>query len=114
MEGTTPKEVQYIRDDYGLVLRDSGEIHGRWVRFSRTLVNAKSPKIDPTVMEKFPTKTLASEAFEVHRDFLLGIAFFVSGRLYEFVDYHGALAMKGSFPVLLCCRLFLVVSLYSS
>jgi len=59
MEGTRVKEEQYIRDEDGVLLRNKGEIRSRWVRFFNTLLNTKSPKLDPTILERFPTRPVA-------------------------------------------------------
>ena len=59
MEGTRVKEEQYIRDEDGILLRNKGEIRSRWVRFFNTLLNQKSPKLDPIILERFPTRPVA-------------------------------------------------------
>ena len=56
MEGSRVREEQYIRDEAGVLLRDKGEIRSRWVRFFKTLLNTKSPKLDPTIIEQFPAR----------------------------------------------------------
>ena len=59
MEGTRVKEEQYIRDEDGILLRNQGEIRSRWVWFFNTLLNTKSPKLDPTILERFPARPVA-------------------------------------------------------
>ena len=41
----------YINDEDGLLLRDVERIRERWVRWFHTLLNAKSPKLDPNIAE---------------------------------------------------------------
>ena len=42
---------QYIKDENRLFLRDKAEILQRWARFYSTLLNTKSPKLNPAIIE---------------------------------------------------------------
>ena len=50
---------QYIWDEQGELLRDAGLIRERWVRHFRSLLNAKSETLDPTVISKIPQRPVA-------------------------------------------------------
>ena len=43
---------QYIKDENGLLLRDKAEILQRWARYFTTLLNTKSPKLNPAIIEE--------------------------------------------------------------
>ena len=43
---------QYIQDENGVLLRDKAEILQRWARFFGTLLNTKSPKLNPAIIEE--------------------------------------------------------------
>ena len=43
---------QYIKDENGVLLRDKAEILQRWARFFSILLNTKSPKLNPTIIEE--------------------------------------------------------------
>ena len=58
-EGMRVKEEQYMRDEDGILLRNKGEIRRRGVRFFNTLLNTNSPKLDPTILERFPARPVA-------------------------------------------------------
>ena len=49
LEATKKVEPQCVRDEEGRLLRDKGRIHERWVRFFRSLLNAKSDKLDSDI-----------------------------------------------------------------
>ena len=48
----------YIRDEKGELLRDADLICERWVRHFRSLLNAKSETLDPTVISKIPQRPI--------------------------------------------------------
>ena len=39
----------YIEDEDGVLLRDVELIHERWIRRFHTLLNAKTPRLDPNI-----------------------------------------------------------------
>ena len=41
----------YVKDENGVLLRDVELIRERWVRWFHTLLNAKSPRLDPNIAE---------------------------------------------------------------
>ena len=45
-------ESQCVRDEGGRLLRDKGRIRERWIRFFRSLLNAKSDMLDPDILEE--------------------------------------------------------------
>ena len=49
LEGKRDRSSGYIKDEDGVLLRDVELIRERWVRWFHTLLNAKSPKIDPNI-----------------------------------------------------------------
>ena len=51
LEGKRDRSSAYVKDEDGLLLRDVEPIHERWVRWLHTLLNAKSPKLDPNIAE---------------------------------------------------------------
>ena len=60
LEETKKVESQYIRDEGGRLLRDEGRIRKRWVRFFRSLLNAKSDMLDPDAPKRLPQHPVAS------------------------------------------------------
>ena len=46
LEGRRIVNSQYVKDEKGTLLRDPEAIRARWVRFFRTLLNAKSDDIN--------------------------------------------------------------------
>ena len=60
LEETKKVESQYIRDEEGRLLRDSGRIRERWVRFFCSLLNSKSDMIDADSPMRFPQHPVAS------------------------------------------------------
>ena len=51
LEGKQDRSSAYIKDEDGVLLRDIELIHERWIRWFHTLLNAKSPKLDPNIAE---------------------------------------------------------------
>ena len=60
LEETKKVESQCIRDEEGRLLRDKGRIRKRWVRFFRSLLNAKSDMLDPDISKRLPQHPVAS------------------------------------------------------
>ena len=60
LKETKKVESQCVRDEEGRLLRDKGCVSERWVRFFRTLLNAKSNKIDPDIPKRLPQHPVAS------------------------------------------------------
>ena len=60
LEETKKVEPQFVRDKEGRLLRDKGRIRERWVRFSRSLLNAKSDMLDPDIPKRLPQHPVAS------------------------------------------------------
>ena len=54
LEGKRDRSSAYVKDEDGLLLRDLELIRERWVRRFHTLLNAKSPKLDPNIAEGLP------------------------------------------------------------
>ena len=57
---TKKVESQCVRDEEGRLLRDEGRIRKRWVRFFRSLLNAKSDILDPDIPKRLPQYPVAS------------------------------------------------------
>ena len=53
-------ESQCIRDEEGRRLRDKGRIREKWVRFFRSLLNAKFDMLDPDIPKRLPQQPVAS------------------------------------------------------
>ena len=51
LEGKRDRSSTYVKDENGVLLRDVELIRERWVRWFHTLLNAKSPRLDPNVAE---------------------------------------------------------------
>ena len=51
LEGKRDRSSQLIKDEDGNLLRDVELIRERWVRWFHTLLNTKSPKLDPKIAE---------------------------------------------------------------
>ena len=51
LEGKRDRSSAYVKDEYGVLLRDVELIRERWVRWFHTLLNANSPKLDPNIAE---------------------------------------------------------------
>ena len=51
LEGKRDRSSAYVKDENGVLLRDVELIREQWVRWFRTLLNAKSSRIDPNIAE---------------------------------------------------------------
>ena len=51
LEGKRHRSSAYVKDENGVLLRDVEFIRERWVRWFHTLLNAKSPRLDPNITE---------------------------------------------------------------
>ena len=51
LEGKRDRSSAYVKDENGVLLRDVKLIRERWVRWFPTLLNAKSPRLDPSNAE---------------------------------------------------------------
>ena len=51
MEGKRDHNSQFIKDEHGSLLRDVEVIRERWVGWFHTLLNTKSPNLDPNIAE---------------------------------------------------------------
>ena len=51
LEGKRDRSSAYVKDENGVLLRDVELIRERWVRWFHTLLNAKSPRLDPNIAE---------------------------------------------------------------
>ena len=51
LEGKRDRSSAYVKDEDGVLLRDIELIRERWVRWFHTLLDAKSPKLDPNIAE---------------------------------------------------------------
>ena len=51
LEGKRDRSSAYVKDENGVLLRDVQLIRERWVRWFHTLLNAKSPRLDPNTAE---------------------------------------------------------------
>ena len=51
LEGKRDRSSAYVKDEDGVLLRDVGFIHERWVRWFHTLFNAKPPTLNPNIAE---------------------------------------------------------------
>ena len=51
LEGKRDCSSAYVKDEKGVLLRDVKLICERWVRWFHTLLNAKSPRLDPNIAE---------------------------------------------------------------
>ena len=58
LEGKKARNEQVIRDENGTLLRDKLRIRERWVKFFDKLLNTKSLKLDPTIIELLPPRPL--------------------------------------------------------
>ena len=56
--GRKARSEQFIMDEDGTPLRGKVRIRERWVGFFQTLLNKKSPKLDPTISALFPQRPL--------------------------------------------------------
>ena len=60
LEETKKVESRCVRDEGEKLLRDKGRIRERWVRFFRSLLNAKSNMLDPYMRKRLPQHPVAS------------------------------------------------------
>ena len=51
LEGKRDRSSAYVKDENGVLLRGVELIRERWVRWFHTLLNAKSPRLDPNIAE---------------------------------------------------------------
>ena len=51
LEGKRDHSSAYVKDENGVLLRDAELIRERWVRWFHTLLNTKSPRLDPNIAE---------------------------------------------------------------
>ena len=51
LEGKQDHNSQFITDEHGSLLRDVEVFRERWVRWFHTLLNTKSPRLDPNFAE---------------------------------------------------------------
>ena len=51
LQGERDRSSAYVKDESGVLLRDVELIRERWVRWFHTLLNAKSPRLDPNIAE---------------------------------------------------------------
>ena len=51
LEGKRDYSSAYIKDENGVLPRDVELIRERWVRWFHTLLNTKSPRLDPNIAE---------------------------------------------------------------
>ena len=51
LEGKRDRSSAYVKDENGVLLRKVELIRERWVRWFYTLLNAKSPRLDPNIVE---------------------------------------------------------------
>ena len=51
LEGKQDRSSAYVKGENGVLLRDVELIRKRWVRWFHTLLNAKSPRLDPNIAE---------------------------------------------------------------
>ena len=51
LEGKRGRISAYVKDENGVLLRNVELIRKRWVRWFHTLLNAKSPRLDPNIAE---------------------------------------------------------------
>ena len=66
LKETKKVESQRVCDEEGRLLLDKVCVRERWVRFFRSLLNAKSNKIDPDIRKRLPQHPVAS-AFGIER-----------------------------------------------
>ena len=59
LEETDKVESQCVCDNVRILLRDKRPIHEKWVRFFRSLLNAKSDMLDFDILKRLPQQTEA-------------------------------------------------------
>ena len=60
LEETKKVESQCVRDEERRLLRDKGRTRERWVRFFRSLLNAKFDMLDPGIPKRLPQHPVVS------------------------------------------------------
>ena len=60
LEETNKVESQCVRDEGGRLLRNEGRIREIWVRFFRSLLNAKSDMLDPDIPKRLPQQPVTN------------------------------------------------------
>ena len=60
LEEAKKVKSQRVRGEERRLLRDKGCIRGRWVRFFRSLLNAKSDMLDPHIPKRLPQYSVES------------------------------------------------------
>ncbi|MEP5376703.1 MAG: hypothetical protein ABJQ14_13080 [Hyphomicrobiales bacterium] len=58
LEGTRARSEQLVRDEDGTLLRDKVRIREGWAGFYHKLLNTKSLKLDPTIIDLLPPRPL--------------------------------------------------------
>ena len=51
LEGNRGRSSAYVKDENGVFLRNVELIHEQWIRWFHTLLNAKSPRLDPNIAD---------------------------------------------------------------
>ena len=51
LKGKRDRSSAYVKDENGVLLRNVELVRERWVRWFHTLLNAKSPRLDPNIAE---------------------------------------------------------------
>ena len=59
LDGTKARGEQFMRDEDGTLLRDKVRIRERWSGFYHKLLNTKSLKLDPTIIDLLPPRPLS-------------------------------------------------------
>ena len=59
LDGRKARSEQFIMDEDGTLLKDKVRVHERWAGYLGTLLNTKSPNLDPTISGLFPRRLLA-------------------------------------------------------
>ena len=65
LEGKRDYSSAYVKDENGVLLRGVELIHERWVWWFHTLLNDKSPRLDPNMaegLEQWPEKHAAKSS----------------------------------------------------
>ena len=65
--GRKARIEQFIMEEDGTPLRDKVHIREGWVGFFQTLLNKKSPKLNPTISALFPQRPLAPSRVEMNQ-----------------------------------------------
>ena len=54
LDGNRDRSSAFIKDEDSVLLKDVELIRERWIRWFHTLFNAKSPKLDPNILDQWP------------------------------------------------------------